>query len=142
MSPLLDLEQQQRYRELGRLRMGEKAMSERSGKEYPKKLLTWRVTSSSRPLLEAIAELYGGEVEPWADAPQEGENWQVTTESNRLHIALPPGDVLSQFWELWSGGGCKRRCDGFDQLLVARKCSCPKDLNERAELASKNPPQA
>jgi len=142
MSPLLDLEQQQRYRELGRLRMGEKAISQKSGKEFPKKLLNWRVTSSSRPLLEAIADLYGGEVVPWDDAPQEGENWQVTTESNRLHIALPPGDVLSQYWELWSGGGCKRRCDGFDQLLVARKCSCPKDLNERAEQASAKPPAA
>lgn len=123
MTPLLDMQRQ--YRELGRLRTGVKT-STSSGKERPTKLDTWRVTSPSERLLDEIAVLYGGEVVPWTDAPNEGDNFEVITESDSLNVLIPPGSrVFSQYWELWKGGGCAKRCDGVNQLLVLRKCSCP-----------------
>lgn len=129
---LLDV--QRRYRELGRLRMGRR-VSMGGGKSRPEKLDTWRLTSASKDLLERAASIYGGEVEPWPDAPGEGQWWQVTTTTASLPIAVPPGDVLTQYWELWSGGGCKKRCDGYSQILVDRRCSCPEDITKRLEKA-------
>lgn len=128
---LLDV--QQKYREMGRVRMGKKG-----AKGQPQKLDVWRLTSggdSGRELLEKVAELYGGTVEPWPDAPDEGDWWQITTETASLEVVVPPGEVLSQYWEQWSGGGCKKRCDGVNQVLVDRPCSCPDDIAKRLEKA-------
>lgn len=139
MSRLLDL--QQKYRELGRLRTGAKTIAQ-SGRSVPTKLSTWRLTSASKTLLEAVAVIYGGTVEVWTDAPSEGTQYELTTDADTLHVAVPYGEVLTQHWEMWSGGGCKRRCNGVEQELVARPCACPKDLEDRMEKAGLNPPQA
>lgn len=121
--PILDI--QQRLRELGRIRIGETTEAA-NGKRRPAKLETFRLTSASRDLVESVAAFYGGTVEPWDD------QWQVVTDSAELEIVLPPMEVVEQWNELWSGGGCQRRCDGRTEVLQMRPCVCPEDPAERA----------
>ncbi|MPZ13793.1 MAG: hypothetical protein GEU73_05115 [Chloroflexi bacterium] len=108
----------------------------KNGRMRPSKLDHWRITSASKELLEVAAEKYGGTVQVWEDAPNEGEQFELLTESESLDILIPPNDAaFSQWMEMWSGGGCKKRCDGVRQVKVDRDCSCPKDINERIEKA-------
>lgn len=93
-----------RLPEAGRLRFGV-----RTGKAM-KAIDTWRVTSHDEESIRQVAAIYGGKVEAWTDAPTPGQ-WQVTTEASELQVVLPP-EPLSAYYELWSGGGCQRRCDG------------------------------
>lgn len=118
---------QRRMAELGRIRLGDKG-----DKGQPQKLTKFRLTSASRQLLEAAASLYGGTVTEWPGAPDEGY-WQLYTEADRLDIILPPvfsdrdgspSAPYSQFFELWSGGGCQRRCDGVTEMLSGKPCLC------------------
>lgn len=95
----------------GRIRIGAKVKMA-NGKSRPGKLNNFRFTSADKAAVLEIANLYGGEPEAWVDGPRAGE-WQVTTTSNNIHIALPPdplGD--SPVYEHWLAGGCARRCDG------------------------------
>lgn len=127
--PILDL--QMRQRELGRIRMGRKA----AGKGNPQKLDKFRFTSPSRDLIEQIAELYGGTCEPWINDGQ--SQFEVFTAVNRLPILVPP-QPISQWYEMWSGGGCQRRCDGQRNILAGdAKCACPLDPIERRDLAAR-----
>jgi len=108
-----------RVQELGRIRMGER---NRSG--FPVKLKTFRLTSNDRKVLEAAAGLYGGKVEEWKDAPDEGM-WQLTTAASELDILIPRSlRSVSQAWELWQGGTCERRCDGRIEELSEGPCIC------------------
>jgi hypothetical protein len=127
---------QERFRELGRLRMGRKSSSQGG---HPVKLDTWRLTSPGRGkwLLEAAAKIYGGQVQPWDGAPTDGEHWELITETDSLPIIIPPGIVLSQAYELWTADGCKKRCDGVRQMLRDVACSCPKEHAERMKEAAK-----
>jgi recombination directionality factor gp3-like protein len=126
--PLLDL--QVRFRELGRIRAGEKGP-----KGEPRKRSTWRITSASQALLEQAAALpeIGGTVREWKDAPDEGY-YELLAETDRLDVMIPPvadaGALISQWYELWSGGGCVRRCDGINEALSGGPCIC--DAEERA----------
>lgn len=130
MSPVLDI--QRRLMELGRIRLGAKTTN-----GAPKKLDKFRLTSASRSLLEVAADVYGGTVREWAGAPDEGY-FELYTERDILDIILPPvfdssGDPTvpySQWYELWSGGGCDRRCDGQVETLSGKPCMCNPD--ERA----------
>lgn len=125
---------QRRFRELGRIRMGHQTPS-RDGKLRPAKLETFRLTSPSRDLIEAAAVIYGGTVQPWM--LNDRHQWEVFTEAKSMDIIVPPGAVLSQFMEMWSGGGCERRCDGVTELLSDAPCVCPVDPEVRRELAAK-----
>jgi hypothetical protein len=93
--------------EAGRIRLGEK----RNGKMT--RLDTWRFTSPERAQIEAVAEVYGGTVRQWNEPKANPPNqWDVVTDTDRLHVWLPPGSLTSSY-EKWSqGGGCERRCDG------------------------------
>lgn len=115
--PIVDL--QRRMRELGRIRLGVK-----NAKNQPISIGTFRLTSSSSDLLDAAAELYGGKVELWPDAPQAGRVYQLTTDTDSLPVAIPPGQSLSQWYEQWSGGGCTRRCDGVRETIQDQPCIC------------------
>jgi Recombination directionality factor-like len=127
--PILDL--QLRQRELGRIRIGRKA----AGKGNPQKLDKFRFTSASGDLIEHIAALYGGTCEPWVNDGQ--SQFEVFTSVNRLPILVPP-QPISQWYEMWSGGGCQRRCDGKKNILAGdAACACPADPLDRAELAAK-----
>lgn len=126
--PLLDM--QVRFRELGRIRAGEKGP-----KGEPRKRTTWRLTSASKPLLEQAASQpeIGGKVREWKDAPDEGY-FELLTDTDRLDVMIPPvadsGSLLSQHYELWSGGGCVRRCDGVNEQLSGKPCLCDPDERE------------
>lgn len=133
--PILTL--QQSMRRLGRIRMGAKGAAKKGNRtvEFPKKLETWRMTSASRDLLEAAAAIYGGDVTEWEGAPS-GKQWELFTEADVIDIVIPPGDMaFSQWFELWSGGGCQRRCDGDTEQLSDSPCMCPADPEARIEAA-------
>ena len=119
---------QRRSRELGRIRLGQVVHGK--GKARPEKLDRFRLTSASRDLLERVAALYGGTVSAWT--PQNGgpQQWEVVTDATRLPVLVPPQPV-SQYFELWSGGGCQRRCDGETELLSDKPCPCSPDPAER-----------
>lgn len=126
--PILDL--QMRLRQLGRIRTGTKG-----GKGEPVKLSTFRLTSPAQHLIENAADLYGGEPKEW-NSP-DGRQWEVITEAAALDVVVPPGTALTQHWEMWSGAGCIRRCDGETELLTDQPCMCPADGEERRTLAAK-----
>jgi hypothetical protein len=124
--PILTL--QRRSRELGRIRIGQQVATGTEGKMRPAKLEQFRLTSASRPLLEKAAALYGGEVVEWNN--NGSAQFEVFTTSTRLPVLVPPQPV-SQFFELWSGGGCQRRCDGERELLTDQACLCSPDPEDR-----------
>jgi hypothetical protein len=124
-----------RYRELGRLRMGQRVDTGRvkDGRKVqrPAKLETWRLTSTDWRLIDRAAELYGGKPETWADAPgwnhekQTGvRQFQVTTEANDVPVMLPPEVALSQAMEAWKAAECLRRCDGTWDQISGAECLC------------------
>ena len=118
---------QRRLMEAGRIRIGEKDPE----RGYPKKLTTFRLTSRDRAKIDQAAELWGGTVEPW-DSPA-GPQWQVTTDASALDVVVPPSEMaFSQFYELWSAGGCQRRCDGVTEQLTEGPCVCDPDDRECA----------
>lgn len=129
--PIIDI--QQKLRELGRIRLGSKVETS-SGKQRPSKLETFRLTSASLDLVAAVAEIYGGDPRPWDGG--DGQQFEVFTDAKELDIALAPMQVLDQWNEMWSGGGCQRRCDGRTEVLKMRPCLCPADPEERQALAS------
>lgn len=128
--PILDV--QVRMRELGRIRTGNQVAAG-NGRKRPAKLETFRITSGSKDLIDAAAATYGGEVRPW-ESPA-GNQWEVITTVDALPIVVPPGEALSQWYELWSGGGCQRRCDGRTEFISEQPCLCPADPADRRDAA-------
>ena len=110
------LEVQRRAVEVGRIRAGEKG-----ARGEPKKLDCWRLTSPSEARLQAAANLWGGKVRPWKDRPGE---YELYTETDELPIMLLPGQLPTTWYELWSKGGCQRRCDGQHELISDSSCIC------------------
>lgn len=109
---------QRRLTELGRIRLGEKGP-----KGEPRKLTKFRLTTASKPLLDAAARLYGGTVRAWQDAPDEGY-WELFTETDALDIMVPPVmSAYSQLYEVWDAGGCTLRCDGTWESIAQVECS-------------------
>jgi hypothetical protein len=135
---------QRSLRELGRIRLGDQVEFS-PGKRRPRKLATFRLTSASRSYITAAAEAYGGTVSEWA-SPR-GTEYEVTIESLTLDVLVPPGDAVSQAFEMWTAAGCIRRCDGELQEATDDQgrrlpCACPEDPNVRQELAGRNTPEA
>ena len=125
--PIIDT--QRRLREAGRIRLGEKVATN-NGKTRPGKLSAFRFTSSDEKSIRAIAAIYGGEVKKWDDAPV-GDQWEVYSDTTSLDVIVPPVDLaFSQWMELWSGGGCTRRCDGQTNVLTNTACVCDPDNPE------------
>lgn len=126
---------QRRMMELGRIRLGDK---KGTGRDPRRKLSKFRLTSASRVLLDKASEVYGGQVQTWDDAPDDG--WfELYTETDVLDIVLPPvfSDrdgtptlPYSQAYELWTGGGCVRRCDGITEVLANKPCLCDPEQRE------------
>lgn len=113
---------QRRLVEVGRIRMGEK-----NEKGNPTRLENWKLTSRDEVRLQAAAKVFGGKVEPW-----EGHagHFALHTEVSALPVLLMPGQTISQWYELWSGGGCKRRCDGDSEQLSDGPCLCDPEARE------------
>ena len=114
MSPLIDL--QRRMVEVGRIRAGDKTPA-----GHPRKLANWRLTSPDKTRLEHAGALWGGKLTEW-----EGQ-WQLHTETAELPIMLLPGHPPTSWYELWSKGGCQRRCDGQHEQISDSACLCGAD---------------
>lgn len=127
--PILDL--QKRARELGRIRLGQQQeFTKRDGSTgtKPVKLDRFRFTGHSEALLTKVAELYGGEVQPWT--PNGGAaQFEVISNTARVPIMVPPQPV-SQWYEYWTAGGCQHRCDGQRNVLTDEPCD-PEDFKHR-----------
>ena len=132
--PIVDI--QRRFRELGRIRTGHKVRT-KGGRMAPAKLPRFRLTSPWQHLIEQAAEVYGGEAKPWRNEGTKADEWEVIIDAESLPVVVPPGEVFDQWYELWTGGGCSRRCDGVRQTLVDRACQCPEDPHDRQEKAAK-----
>ncbi|MBX7464894.1 hypothetical protein K1Y80_02205 [Streptomyces sp. MAG02] len=123
--PILDL--QRRMRQLGEIRIGHVvAGTSKGGKAYtrPAKLNHFRFTSPSREILSEVAALYGGEVKPWTPANGGPSEFEVYSTTNRLPVLIPPRDAVSQWYELYAGSKCQRRCDGETEHKSDRPCMC------------------
>lgn len=123
--PLLDL--QRRLAEIGRIRIGDTV--EQGGRKRPRKRDSFRLTSRDRTRLEAAQAIHGGDIREW------NGQWELDTPAKELPVMLIPGQELSQWYELWSGGGCQRRCDGEHEVLSDGPCLCP-PADERRDLAA------
>jgi hypothetical protein len=115
---------QRQARELGRLRAGTYVPPANGKRGYPQRSRTWILTSHQRGYLEAAAELFGGTVEPWTPQGSKDSAWRLTTDTDSIDAIMPPGDPLSQHNEMWSRGGCQRRCDGETESLSGNACLC------------------
>ncbi len=127
--PILDMPR--RLHEGGRIRIGAQVPAKEPGKRArPAKLEAFRFTSRSQDAIARIAELHGGEVADWPEAPS-GPQWQVFTEAAQIQVAVPPEAMgFSQWLELWSGGGCQRRCDGVTMQITGDPCLCDPEARE------------
>lgn len=94
--------------EHGRIRLGVKA-----GKAM-KSIDTFRFTSPDQVAIEQLAEQFGGKCVPWSDPKASPSNqFEVITDAREIPVWILPGG-LSVTYEMWSGGGCVRRCDGVE----------------------------
>ena len=116
MSRILTLQRQ--ARELGRLRTGTY-----DGRR-PVRSDTWVITSHSEDYIRAAADTWGGTPEKWQPQGNGATQWRVITTAKAIDAILPPGDPLSQAYEMWNRGGCQRRCDGITELLSDSPCVC------------------
>lgn len=120
-----------RVQEAGRIRMGIKT----GPKGLPKAIDTWRFTSGHKDCIEQLAEIYGGEPKPWSDAKAAVQGqWEVITTAKAVRVLVPPGG-LSQFYELWSGARCERRCDGETATIPSRGPDGHQDVPCQCNLA-------
>lgn len=126
---------QRRLAEAGRIRIGQQVPTG-NGRSRPSKLEKFRFTSANAEAIEQIAERWGGKPQDW-ESPN-GTQREVYTDASAIEVAIPPGDMaFSQWREMWSGGGCQRRCDGIREQNTDGPCLCPEDPAERQALAQK-----
>ena len=98
--------QRRRPPEAGRIRIGIK-----SGRAM-KAIDTFRFTSPHRKALDQLAAIHGGVVKPWEDPMANKGQFEVITDAKAIEVMVVPNG-LSTGYELWNGGGCARRCDGY-----------------------------
>ncbi|SHL73487.1 hypothetical protein [Streptomyces yunnanensis] len=115
---------QRQARELGRLRTGYT-----DGKR-PMRSRTWVISSHAEHYVEAAAKAWGGTVESWTPLNSKIPQFRVITEAESIDALLPPGDPLSQYNEMWSGGGCQRRCNGETEQISRQACLCLAQFGE------------
>lgn len=119
---------QRRIMEAGRIRIGQQVPIS-NGKTRPAKLDTFRLTSGDKVRIDQAAEMYGGTVAEW-QAPA-GKQWEVVTQATALDVIVPPSDMaFSQHYEIWSAGGCQRRCDGQWEQIGDQACVCDPEARE------------
>ncbi|MGE5501265.1 MAG: hypothetical protein ACM3W4_05000 [Ignavibacteriales bacterium] len=122
---------QRQARELGRLRTGWSVPNEDPDKRpRPVKSKTWVVTSHAEHYVQAAAAAWGGDVERWQPQGSGAPQFRVITKAEQIDALLPPGDPLNQYNEMWSKGGCQRRCDGQTEQISRRPCLCLAEFGE------------
>ncbi|MGX1483393.1 hypothetical protein RKD45_002469 [Streptomyces griseus] len=115
---------QRKAAEHGRLRTGY------TQGNRPMRSPNWVITSHSEEHVRAAAELWGGTAETWKPLNSTIEQWRVITKTATIEALITPGDPLNQYNELWSGGGCQRRCNGQTELLSQQACICAAQFGE------------
>lgn len=115
---------QRKAAEHGRLRTGY------TQGNRPMRSATWVITSHSEEHVRTAAELWGGTPETWKPLNSTIEQWRVITKTATIEALITPGDPLNQYNELWSGGGCQRRCNGQTELLSQQACICAARFGE------------
>lgn len=101
-----------RLPDAGRIRIGRKVRAN-NGKERPDKLDRFRFTSTDKAAIDQVADIYGGIPQPWSDPKAAAGQHEVITDASEIRVALPPDPLGgTPIYEMWSGGGCARRCDG------------------------------
>jgi hypothetical protein len=115
---------QRRAAEHGRLRTGYTQGNK------PMRSSTWIITSHSEEHVRTAAELWGGDPQSWTPLNSKIEQWRVITKASSIEALVTPGDPLNQYNELWSAGGCQRRCDGTTELLSREPCVCARQFGE------------
>lgn len=125
---IIDL--QRRIAEIGRIRIGEQVET-KGGRTRPAKLDTFRLTSNDPQKIRQAAEVYGGQPREWQSPA--GKAFEVITEATSLDVMVPPSDMaFSQHYEMWSAGGCQRRCDGARESISDGPCKCDPEDRECA----------
>ncbi|MFF0378814.1 recombination directionality factor [Actinoplanes missouriensis] len=112
---------QARLTQVGVIRLGQQLISKKSGKPFPSKLETLRFTSPSKPLIDAVAAAYGGEVKKW-DSPT-GVQWEVITGAKEIPVLVPPQRIDPNL-EHWGNGFRDRMCDGDVEKIRQQPCHC------------------
>ncbi|MFJ1667424.1 hypothetical protein ACIOK4_13750 [Streptomyces bottropensis] len=115
---------QARAAEHGRLRTGY------TQGNRPMRSATWVVTSHSEEHVRTAATLWGGDVEQWSPLNSTITQWRVITKASSIEALITPGDPLNQYNEMWSKGGCQRRCDGVTEMLSRQSCLCARQFGE------------
>jgi hypothetical protein len=115
---------QARAAEHGRLRTGY------TQGNRPMRSATWVITSHSEEHVRKAAELWGGEPEQWSPLNSTISQWRVITKASSIEALITPGDPLNQYNEMWSKGGCQRRCDGETEMLTRQPCICAARFGE------------
>ncbi|MEU4947671.1 recombination directionality factor [Streptomyces lavendulae] len=115
---------QRKAAEHGRLRTGY------TQGNRPMRSATWVVTSHSEEHVTTAAGLWGGTVESWKPLNSTIEQFRVITKAASIEALITPGDPLNQYNEMWSKGGCARRCDGQTELLTRQPCLCAAQFGE------------
>lgn len=118
------IERQRRLYEVGIIRIGEKKTIQRGDKDitFPTSRDTFKLTSTNKGILEEAQKAYGGILQPWEGHPGEFELLTERSTINVIFSTKPEGDQgdmqsLSQWWELWGGNTCNRRCDGCNATV-------------------------
>ncbi|HZD68377.1 MAG TPA: hypothetical protein VFA45_05510 [Actinomycetes bacterium] len=135
-----------RLTEIGRLRLGQRlpVMDQRTGEQRvdrngnpvwrPERGNTWRLTSDDPDLLKLVAAEYGGDVQPWDNAPDDDERYELFTQRSDLRVIIPAGHALSQWMEHWRRNLCVRRCDGQQMyrgvLPTDQPCECATETQD------------
>ncbi|MFC9269005.1 hypothetical protein ACFTXJ_14680 [Streptomyces zhihengii] len=122
---------QRRTAEHGRLRTGY------TQGNRPVRSANWVVTSHSEDHVRRAAELWGGNPEQWQPLNSTISQWRVITKAPSIEALITPGDPLNQYNEMWSKGGCQRRCDGETELLTRQPCLCARQFGESWHLQKK-----
>ena len=121
MTTMTPIDQQRRRPpEAGRIRIGIK-----TGRAM-KAIDTFRFTSPHKDAIEELAALYGGEAVPWSDPMANKGQYEVITPVNSIDIMVVPNG-LSTGYELWTGGGCARRCDGYTVEVAVKGMDEPQE---------------
>jgi len=129
MSRLLD--RQRQLAEAGRLRLGLTVPYGNDGKSRPVRSEVWIFSSHSQELVTAAAALWGGTPEKWQPLGNGAEQWRVITKTTTIDAILPPGDPLTQAYEMWSKGGAVRRCDSATEQFSGSPCLCIAQFGEQ-----------
>lgn len=98
----------------GRIRMGTTVEGvSKAGKAYqrPTTSDTWILTSSRVADLEALAQAYGGTVEPWNN-DKTADTHRLVTDAVSLEVILHPSAMGKPTYQKWDGGTMRRNCDG------------------------------